>query len=78
LWPLHGRPSKKWLNGRWRNQLKTRLNKEKYGQRWQAETVNSRIKRTIDSSLRARTFWSQNREIALRVLTHNIMILRHK
>ena len=70
-----GRPTKKRLKGRWRNQMKTRLNKKKYGQRWQAETVNSMIKRTMGSALRARSYWSQSREIILRVLTHNIMIL---
>ena len=33
------------------------------------------IKRTTGSALRARNYWSQSREISLRVLTHNIMIL---
>ncbi len=33
------------------------------------------IKRVLDSALRAREYWSQHREIVLRVLTHNIMIL---
>ncbi len=36
------------------------------------------IKRTMGSALRARTYWSQAREISLRVLTHNIMILWRK
>lgn len=71
-----GRPSKTRPKGHWRNQMKRRFNHEKYRQRWQAETVNSMIKRTMDSALRARTYWSQSREITLRVLTHNIMILR--
>jgi transposase len=70
-----GRPTTKPLKGYWRNRMKTRFNKKKYGQRWQVETVNSMIKRTLDSALRARTYWSQSREIVLRVLTHNIMIL---
>ena len=70
-----GRPTKNALKGYWRNRMKTRFNKLKYGQRWQVETVNSMIKRTMGSALRARTFWSQTREINLRVLTHNIMIL---
>ena len=56
--------------------MKTRFNKPKYGQRWQVETVNSMIKRLQGSALRARKYWSQHREIVLRVLTHNIMILR--
>jgi len=36
----------------------------------------SMIKRLLGSALRARQYWSQSREIVLRVLTHNIMILR--
>jgi len=71
-----GRPTDKRLKGRWRNQMKTRFNKQKYGQRWQVETVNSMIKRMLGSALRARTYWSQSREIVLRILTHNVMILR--
>jgi hypothetical protein len=49
--------------------------KAKYGQRWQTETVNSMIKRRLGSALRARTYWSQCREIILRVITHNVMIV---
>ena len=70
-----GRPTTKRLRGYWRNQMRLRFNHQKYGQRWQAETVNSMIKRLLGSSLRARSYWSQSREINLRVLTHNIMIL---
>ncbi len=73
-----GRPTNKQLKGYWRNLMKTRFNKIKYGQRWQVETVNSMIKRAMGSALRARTYWSQSREIALKVLTHNVMILKHK
>jgi len=36
------------------------------------------IKRMLGSALRARNYWSQHREIVLRVLTHNVMILRIK
>ena len=70
-----GRPTKKRLKGYWRNRMKTRFNKIKYGQRWQIETVNSMIKRSMGSALRARSYWPQSREINLRILTHNIMIL---
>lgn len=72
-----GRPTQKRLKGYWRQRMKTRFNTKKYGQRWQMETVNSMIKRSMGSALRARTYWSQSREITLRVLTHNIMILWH-
>lgn len=74
--PIRGRPTKKLPKGRWRRVMATRFDKQKYGQRWQVETVNSMIKRLLDSALRARKYWSQCREIVLRVLTHNIMILR--
>jgi hypothetical protein len=55
--------------------MKQRFDKAKYGQRWQTETVNSLIKRLLGSALRARTYWSQRREIILRVITHNVMIV---
>lgn len=70
-----GRPTTKPLRGYWRNRMRTRFNHQTYGQRWQAETVNSMIKRTMSSALRARSYWSQSREIVLRILTHNVMIL---
>jgi hypothetical protein len=73
--PTRGRPTTKPLKGYWRQRMKTRFNNKKYGQRWQIETVNSMIKRSLGSALRARTYWSQSREITLRVLTHNIMII---
>ena len=73
-----GRPTDKSLRGYWRNRMRTRFNHHCYGQRWQAETVHSMIKRTMDSALRARTYHSQSREIILRILTHNILILRRR
>src|SRR6186997_1283810 len=33
------------------------------------------IKRRLGSALRARSYWSQSREIILRVVTHNVMIV---
>jgi len=73
--PTRGRPTAKLPSGRWRRLMATRFNKKKYGQRWQVETVNSMLKRLLDSALRARRYWSQWREIFLRVLTHNVMVL---
>jgi hypothetical protein len=46
-----------------------------YGQRWQAETVNSMLKRNLGSALRARTARRRSKELLLRVVTHNLMIL---
>jgi hypothetical protein len=75
--PERGRPSGKPPAGRWRRWMKQQFArlKKKYGQRWQTETVNSMIKRRLGSALRARTYWSQCREIILRVITHNVMIV---
>jgi hypothetical protein len=73
--PERGRPSDKPPAGRWRRRMKRRFDKTKYGQRWQTETVNSMIKRRLGSALRARSYWSQYREIILRVITHNVMIV---
>ena len=75
--PTRGRPSEKPPSGRWRRWMRSQWErfKAKYGQRWQVETVNSMIKRRLDSALRARSYWSQCREILLRVITHNVMII---
>jgi hypothetical protein len=75
--PERGRPSAKPPTGKWRRWMKAQFArlKAKYGQRWQTETVNSMVKRRLGSALRARTYWSQCREIILRVITHNVMIV---
>jgi Transposase DDE domain len=73
--PERGRPSEKPPAGRWRRRMKRRFDRKKYGQRWQTETVNSMIKRRLGSALRARSYWSQCREIILRVITHNVMVV---
>ena len=70
-----GRPTTKPLRGHWRNKMKRRFPKRKYGQRWQIATVNSMIQRTLGAALRARQYWSQSREIVLKVLTLNVTIL---
>jgi hypothetical protein len=73
--PLIGRKTNKLPKAKYRKLMATRFNKELYGQRWQVETVNSMIKRNLGSFLRARSYWSQCREIMLRLLTHNVMIV---
>ena len=76
--PTRGRPSAKPPAGRWRRVMKQRFArlKPKYGQRWQVETVNSMIKRRLGAALRARVEANQFREIILRAITHNVMIVR--
>ena len=70
-----GRPTSKLPKSKWRKSMAIRFNKELYGQRWQVETVNSMVKRVLGSALRARSYWSQCRELMLRFLAHNVMIL---
>jgi DDE family transposase len=71
-----GRPTEKPPTGYYRRLMRRSFDKKKYGQRWQVETVNSMIKRNLGSALRARNYHSQGREIHLKTLTHNIMIIR--
>lgn len=61
--------------GIYRRMMHTQFPKLLYGQRWQVETVISMLKRNLGSFLRARGYWSQCREIMLRLITHNIMIV---
>lgn len=70
-----GRPTTKLPKGKWRKIMATRLNRQLYGQRWQVETVNSMLKRNLGAALRAKTYWSQCREIVLRLFVHNVMIV---
>ena len=75
--PKHGRPTltPKPLKGKYRELMRTKFDKKTYGQRWQVETVMSMIKRNQGDCLRSRTYWAQNREMMLKVLTHNIGII---
>ncbi len=70
-----GRPSEKPPAGRWRRRMRRRLDKKKYGRRWRVETVSSMIKRLLGSAPRARSYWGQCREVVLRVIAHNVMIV---
>jgi len=71
-----GRPTAKLPTAYYRRLMRRRFDRKKYGQRWQIETVTSMIKRNLGSALRARNYHTQGREILLRVLAHNIMIIR--
>ena len=48
---------------------------KKYGQRAQAETVNSMLKRNLGDALRSRSPKARKAEQMLRILTHNIALL---
>jgi hypothetical protein len=72
-----GRPTTKPPTGRYRRQMKQRLDKRYggYGQRWQSETVFSMIKRRLATAVNGRSYWSQCRELWLLSITLNLMIL---
>jgi len=73
---LNKRRSREWPRSKYRRQMKTQFDKELFNQRWQIESAYSRNKRLLGSSLRGRTDYSRERECFLRILTHNLMILR--
>ena len=76
--PKHGRPRKDGRppTGRYRRLMKQRFDQRAYRQRSQVETVMSMIKRNLDAGVRAKSYWAQCRELVLKGLTHNIMIIR--
>jgi hypothetical protein len=77
IFPINTRNrGRKWPKAKYRRQMRRRFFKRKYRQRWQVESVFSRHKRRLGSALTARSETTQNREILLRVITHNLMILK--
>ena len=76
--PERGRPRKQQKNKRkgfFRQFLHQHWPKKLYGQRWQVETFFSMLKRLLDSFLRATNWRSQHREMCLKVLTLNFMLI---
>ena len=61
-------------DGRWRRVMR-RHRDCRYGQRWQVETVMSMIKRRQGGYVLGRSNAARFREMSLKVLTHNIMII---
>jgi len=59
-----------------RRKTQEEFDKKVFNNRWQVESVFSRNKRLLGSALRNRTDDSRERECLLRVLTHNLMIIR--
>ena len=63
------------LTGYYRRQLRKNFPRETYGQRWQIETDFSMLKRLLGSAVRSRRRYAIDREILLRVMTINLMII---
>ena len=61
-----------------RQEFSDAQSREPYGQRWQCETVNSMIKRNLGSACRAKTATGRKKDLRLRVLTHNLMIIANE
>ena len=79
--PNAGRRTTKPAKGKYRR-LMQRLFKDpkriNYGQRWQAETVFSMIKRNLGHAVTGRSHHARNRDILLHCIAHNAMILRRQ
>ena len=81
--PLIGRPTDR-PTTHWRQQMRRLLRTKRgrrrcgYTQRWQAETAVSMMKRNQGSALAGKTVHSRKRELVLRVLAHNVMIVRRQ
>jgi hypothetical protein len=72
------------IRKRWRRQMRRLLRTKRsrrrcgYTQRWQVETVNSMMKRNLGSALRGKTNRSRRRDLMLKVLVHDLMILHRR
>jgi hypothetical protein len=60
---------------RFRRPPKRSRSRRVYGPRWQIESGFSRSKRFLGSTLRARKWVNQKKEIQLCMLTYNLMLL---
>jgi DDE family transposase len=69
-----GRPSRKPAAGAYRRRMK-RYRDYRFGQRWQIEATVSMIKRNLGAAVAARSFAMQCKEVMLKVLAHNIMLI---
>lgn len=74
--PINMRRTRKWPRDRYRRQLKRRFPRHVYGRRVHVESSFSQDKRQLGSALRARSDEARAQEILLRVLVHNLMILK--
>lgn len=66
---------RKWAKTRYRRQMYRRFHKIVYRQRWQIESVISRIKRRLGSALRGQCSQARERDCHMKILTHDLMLL---
>jgi hypothetical protein len=67
---------RRWPRTPYRRAMRRHFPRTLYHQRWHAESGFSQHKRRLGSALTARGAAAQRRELVLRILTHNLMILR--
>ena len=72
---LNKRGGRRWAKTKYRRQMYRRFPKIKYRQRAQIESAISRFKRRLSSTLRGRSRETQQSEIHLRILTHDLLLL---
>ena len=74
--PLNPRNTgRRWPKAPYRRAMRRRFPRDLYHQRWHAESGFSQHKRRLGSGLTARGDAAQRRELVLRVLTHNLMLV---
>lgn len=74
--PINARGTRKWPTTRYRRQLKRRFPNRIYRNRVHVEGAFSQDKRQLGSALRARSDDARGQELLLRVLVHDLMILK--
>ena len=67
---------RRWPRTPYRRDLRRHFPRATYRQRWHAESGFSRLKRRLGSALTTRSTPAHRRELVLRVLTYNLMLLR--
>ena len=65
-----------WPQTPYRRQMKWNVAKARYQQRWQIESAIAQHKRRLGSVIQARSLNAQIREGYLRVITHNLMMIK--
>ena len=68
---------RQWPKTTYRRQMKRNFSKARYHQRWHIESAIARHKRRLGCVIQARSLKAQLREGYLRVITHNLMILKN-
>ena len=67
---------RRWPKTLYRRAMRRQFPRTLYHQRWHAESGFSQHKRRLGSALTAHAATAQRHEIILRILTHNLMIIR--